>query len=301
MPITGPSPTLLDPSLSSKLHLRADIITTTIFPDGTPTTTLVFGTPPAPVPVGAIAGGTVAGVLLAVSAVVGWVWWGKCIKRQKAKEKRELLKALEVRENTRRNASSALSTPTGPSPTSTIGKKDRTIKFISEKAPPVPPIPDSFKPVPTAASSPPQTKPANPYAPARPSPLARALSGSRRKSPPASPPGTQSSSGAATPTPRDSGFTSGSQGDPSLEHKSSNLSSSSFYSVQSWEDEPQPVPQSLISAALESPEQKRIPIPNYLPVSRWQTNPEEPSRLSHVSAGSAASQPDSMTGIGYAA
>lgn len=67
------------------------VSTTTIIPSGTPTATIVEGDGSPPVPIAAIVGGTVAGVLLAVGIVVAWVSWGRCIKREQRKEKQELV------------------------------------------------------------------------------------------------------------------------------------------------------------------------------------------------------------------
>lgn len=60
------------------------IVTTTVFVDSTTA-------PAAPgsgtkIPVGAIVGGFVGGVVIAVLAVVGWIWWGRSIKKKTSKE-----------------------------------------------------------------------------------------------------------------------------------------------------------------------------------------------------------------------
>ena len=75
------------------LHVRdgVPVSTTTVIPSGTPTTTIITGDGSPPIPIAAIVGGTVAGVLLAVGMVVAWVLWGRCIKREQQKEKRELV------------------------------------------------------------------------------------------------------------------------------------------------------------------------------------------------------------------
>ncbi|CAL1703843.1 unnamed protein product [Somion occarium] len=250
-------------------HLRAGVVvsTTTIFPSTSPTTTLVFGEPPAPVPIGAIVGGTIAGVVLAVGVVVTWVWWGRCIKREKHKEKRELLRVLEVRENTRRNAStSGTGAPLGHSPASTLSKQKRTVKFGDEPPPLPSPKPSTSgdatitsrtkTPTSTTASSSLTT----PYAPPKPSPLARALSTSSTKT---SPPDTTITPLPPKPVTRIHL--------PIVDSRpvSSTLSSNSFYSIQSM-DEPQPrIPSGLINAALSPPEpSKKFSFLNYLPPSR---------------------------------
>jgi hypothetical protein len=65
-------------------------VTTTTFYGHTPYTAepLPTDTPPR-VPVGAIAGGVVAGALLAIAATIGWIWWGRSLDRSVAKDRRE--------------------------------------------------------------------------------------------------------------------------------------------------------------------------------------------------------------------
>ena len=70
----------------------AQLRTTTIFPDGT-----ALPSPTAhssPVPIASIVGGTVGGVVLALVAVVGWVMWGKCIERDKAKQRSKVVRTF---------------------------------------------------------------------------------------------------------------------------------------------------------------------------------------------------------------
>ncbi|KAI0713866.1 hypothetical protein C8Q76DRAFT_796786 [Earliella scabrosa] len=67
---------------------------------GLPTVGAVIQSRGSDVPVAVIASGTAVGVVLALVAVIGWTWWGRCIKRRAAKERKEA-----VRENTRKNAS----------------------------------------------------------------------------------------------------------------------------------------------------------------------------------------------------
>jgi hypothetical protein len=44
------------------------------------------------VPVAAIAGGVVAGALLAIIATIGWIWWGRSLDRSAAKQRREAVR-----------------------------------------------------------------------------------------------------------------------------------------------------------------------------------------------------------------
>ena len=95
------------------------LVTTTVTQGGTAQPTAAPSHSDLPVP--AIAGGTAAGVALALLAVVGWTWWGRCLKRRAAKQRKEAVRPpcwassciahssklafLQVRENTRKNAS----------------------------------------------------------------------------------------------------------------------------------------------------------------------------------------------------
>lgn len=72
------------------------VVTTTLFPSGTPTPITVVHSSGKPVPVGAIAGGVVAGAVLAIAVVVAWAWWGKSIKRKQAKQLREAVGTSEL-------------------------------------------------------------------------------------------------------------------------------------------------------------------------------------------------------------
>ncbi|KAJ3840471.1 hypothetical protein F5878DRAFT_68367 [Lentinula raphanica] len=66
-----------------------DVTTTTVFASSSATPTVSNDNRSSSVPVAAIAGGVTAGALLAVALVIGWIVWGRSIKRQKAKEQRE--------------------------------------------------------------------------------------------------------------------------------------------------------------------------------------------------------------------
>ncbi|KAF8495371.1 hypothetical protein JB92DRAFT_1105920 [Gautieria morchelliformis] len=62
------------------------IITTTIFAGGGPTATSSSSSGSVPIPIGAIIGGLLGGVFLALAAIGGWIWWGKLIERKRRKE-----------------------------------------------------------------------------------------------------------------------------------------------------------------------------------------------------------------------
>ncbi|KAI0315541.1 hypothetical protein OF83DRAFT_347319 [Amylostereum chailletii] len=104
------------------------VVTKTIFADPSQTPGLI--PPNTPVPIGAIAGGAVGGVVLAIVAVTAWSWWGRCIKRKQAKQRKEAREFIAVRENTRRNASTS-----GPrmlrQPARSYHPRGRKVKFAS--------------------------------------------------------------------------------------------------------------------------------------------------------------------------
>lgn len=67
----------------------------------TTTTTIIRASPTGatqkhthPVPVAAIAAGVVGGAILAVLVTIGWVCWGKSIKRSNIKQMREAVRSL---------------------------------------------------------------------------------------------------------------------------------------------------------------------------------------------------------------
>ncbi|TFK26361.1 hypothetical protein FA15DRAFT_290356 [Coprinopsis marcescibilis] len=85
------------PTLSDTF-LRA-VATTTLY--RTPVSTVVPPEEPKPrVPIAAIAGGVIAGALLAIMVTIGWIWWGRSLDRSAAKERRD----AATRTNTLRNA-----------------------------------------------------------------------------------------------------------------------------------------------------------------------------------------------------
>lgn len=49
-----------------------------------------------PIPIAAIAGGAAAGALLAIVVVIGWVWWGRQIKKDAAIQRMEAVSARVV-------------------------------------------------------------------------------------------------------------------------------------------------------------------------------------------------------------
>ncbi|KAI0807036.1 hypothetical protein C8Q74DRAFT_1225494 [Fomes fomentarius] len=256
------------------------------------------------VPVAAIASGTAAGVVLALAAVIGWTWWGRCIKRKEAKRRKEALAYLEVRENTRRNASTLSQTATQHKPTFSMrGPHGRKVTFVpngpassqstlrgtvnlekgvadAEKSmrppPPRPPTPTAHlhnlkKP---EAVLPPPVPPVPRRHPQRERRLASSLEES-------------------------SSYTQ-----HRLMHQASTLSSGSVYSTQSAIEESQTgaaVPSSLIMA-LTNEGSRRSLLATYLPWNRYRTSVASNNRLSEYSTGSVYSQLDDQAweSVGFA-
>ncbi|KAJ3998041.1 hypothetical protein F5050DRAFT_1300677 [Lentinula boryana] len=87
------------------LPMLVDVTTTTVFASSSATPTLSIERKSSSVPVAAVAGGVTAGALLAVAIVIGWIVWGRSIKRQKAKQQREADELRITKDNTMKNAS----------------------------------------------------------------------------------------------------------------------------------------------------------------------------------------------------
>lgn len=256
---------------------------------------------------------------------------------------------LEVRENTRKNAStSGRGTPLGFSPASTLSKQNRAIKFGDVRKPQgilkasstsgqlcsyatlLSINSSTFKFLDVTTASHARSASANgtvfSHVPANPSPLSRSTSSappSIRSSPITTPSRSPIPLPTVPPLPRMPSIPSPppvntkirvhlpNGTDPRLtptppQQRNSSPSSSSVYStpnssfVDVTEPDPQPrVPSGLIAAALAPPaEGKKFSFLNYLPPSRWTSNPDGPSRLSQFSSDSEHSRPTS--GVGYA-
>ena len=80
-----------DASSATNTRLLVKFVTTTVFPDPT-ANAATFQDMGGSIPVAAIVGGVVAGMLLAILVTAGWVYWGKSIKRKSAKEQREAVR-----------------------------------------------------------------------------------------------------------------------------------------------------------------------------------------------------------------
>ncbi|KAH9951418.1 hypothetical protein B0H21DRAFT_888349 [Amylocystis lapponica] len=282
------------------------VVTTTIY--NNPTSSIIPSQrQSSSVPIGAIAGGAASGVFLAVVAVVGWRWWGRCIKRKEAKKRKEALAALEVKENTRRNASSGAYG--GRRRSSSAPNHEKKVKFLPS-APSTPPPPETVK-----AGKVPEKPRASMDAPlVRPPPLARPRQTLMRPSPL----GRNSVTGEARVLVRSE---SANRRQPAathapsvqpfltrrlLPHKPSTMSVDSAYSTQSGEEHQKRVSTSLIMAALEHLDPRKSWLGNYLlPISRQPpSGGTEHSRLSQISTTSVHDyeQVDGQPGvpIGYA-
>ncbi|ETW85573.1 hypothetical protein HETIRDRAFT_470647 [Heterobasidion irregulare TC 32-1] len=122
------------PTLTMGIHHFIQVATATVLAGGgSPTAGTVDMEPRgSDIPIAAIAGGTAGGVLLAITAVIAWKWWGSCIKHDQEKKQKEAHAVLAVRANTRRNASSAFSTThTQYQPALAMDAGGRKVKFAA--------------------------------------------------------------------------------------------------------------------------------------------------------------------------
>jgi len=242
-----------------------------------------------------------------VAAVIAWHLWGRSIKRKETEKRKRAFAFFQVRENTRRNAST-LSRPNDSYRPSSTSINERKVKFVS-----LHPRTASNDSSATAASEkestdtvlsvPPPARPLS-YAPARPSPLAKSVTPPDELPSPSAEPSAPllserpnpsrndtDASKASTLTAPSSWRTPAALEPPRLSHKSSNASSVSMYSTQSGEERQIRAPPSLIMAALNHPDPSQPLIPEYTPAQRLSTTEsEEPNRLSHVSATSTSSR-----------
>ncbi|KAH9830962.1 uncharacterized protein C8Q71DRAFT_862098 [Rhodofomes roseus] len=185
---------------------EVEVITTTSY-SGAPLPTGATQHAKSSIPVAPIAGGAAGGVVLAVAVVVAWVWWGKCIKRKTVKERQEALARLQVRENTRKNASSGSFTSNPKSsraarrekkvsfastPSSTASTLKGTVRDPKDDDPSEKMLQSHFEPPPPSSKG-----PTNAHKPVRPSPLGRASS--RNEQSPLLPVSRSPSSRPATP------------------------------------------------------------------------------------------------------
>ncbi|KAF6764931.1 hypothetical protein DFP72DRAFT_1058737 [Ephemerocybe angulata] len=107
-------PTAIPPSYAAFTTTTAASSTGLLGRRATIVTETLFRAPPSPlpkphsgnesrIPIGAIAGGVVAGALLAVFVTIGWVWWGRSIDRAAAMQRIEANKEIFLVSATRRN------------------------------------------------------------------------------------------------------------------------------------------------------------------------------------------------------
>ncbi|KAI0086677.1 hypothetical protein BDY19DRAFT_995685 [Irpex rosettiformis] len=267
--------------------------------------------------IGPIVGGVLGGVALAIVAVVAWHLWGRSIKRKEDEKKRETMAFLNLRDNTRKNASAALekgidSYTTYTKPSLPAG---RTVKFSSSSSESNQSTVKSYmsenlkekeaekEVYGLALDSPPAAKQNSfrgplLHAPVKSSPLAR-----RDSSPPlpeepkvvtdvsAATPRTPSPEYSETDQPTDLPTQTGGLRVPQLAHKTSKASSLSMYSTQSGEEHQQLVPPSLIMAAFRRPDPRRPLVDSMRHSSApsafsFDESFSERNRLSNISSGS---------------
>ncbi|TBU28986.1 hypothetical protein BD311DRAFT_308856 [Dichomitus squalens] len=275
-------------------------VTTTVTSAGSaslPTVGSVSNATTSDIPIAAIAGGTAAGVVLALVAVIGWTWWGRCIKRRTAKERKEVLAFLEIRENTRRNASTLSHPVSQYRPSLPLhGSHERKVTFVSNQS-----TLRSTTELKKEASDPEKPTP-NP-SPRPPAPIAH-LNGTP----------TRPEAGHPPPLPRRNPQRARAVGEPlaasdqlpptqhRLMHQASTLSSGSVYSTQSAMEEGQSgVPSSLLMA-LGNEGNRRSLLAGYMPWNRYRSSVASNNRLSEYSTGSGYSQLDDLPweSVGFA-
>ncbi|KAH9857742.1 hypothetical protein C2E23DRAFT_289333 [Lenzites betulinus] len=282
------------------------VITTTITTGASslPTVAAISASSSAQVPVAAIAGGAAAGVVLALAAVISWTCWGRSIKRKKAKEIKEALAVLQVRENTRKNASTLARPASQYRPSFSLRQQQqRRVTFVPpvlssgestlKGAPETKQSADSEK---HGFEDPVETRRATPPAPEE----------TLRPPEPAVAPPVPRRNPSRTRLPVDSTISNAPSafGQHRLVHQPSTVSSASAYSTQSAVEDRQSsgVPPSLL-LALANEDVRRSLLANYLPWSRHRNSTVSQNRLSEYSTGSFYSQFDSdhpWEPVGYA-
>ncbi|KAH9946420.1 uncharacterized protein BXZ73DRAFT_95918 [Epithele typhae] len=288
------TPTFSTDTVLTTLSLPTFTTTTFTRPGAQPTAATSPSQPRSTVPVAAIAAGTTAGVLLALVAVVGWTWWGRCIKRKAAKQRKETLAFLQVRENTRKNASTSSRPDARYTPIATRDRNGRKVTFASS-----PPASSSqstlwgavdAKPVRSDAEKLPRATPRS-RPPTPPAHLAKAFYAPEKSPPPPLPrwnPGREPA--PIPPVPPIPPSEDASRPPHGLTHQASTLSSGSVYSTQSaMEERRAGVPSSLLEA-LTSEDTRRSLLANYLPWNRYRNSIGSNNRLSEYSTGSIYSQ-----------
>ncbi|PSR75129.1 hypothetical protein PHLCEN_2v9314 [Hermanssonia centrifuga] len=320
-------PSLPSP-VPSNVESKPEVVsTTTIFPNATAAST---STPSSgnnrssTIPIAAIAGGAAAGVFLAVVAVLFWHWWGRSIKRKEDRERNDAFDFLQLRENTRRNASNLVAHHySSYRPSFSMHKHERKVAFVPSSNGPMEERSSEKEKqgtlhnrtnclvrtsthistsATTASANAPETR--RVVRSSVPSPL------SQRGSPPEEMrlprPLARERAVPSDPAATNRRSTIMSLEAPSLVHKSSNVSSASIYSTQSGEERQVRAPPSLIMAAFGRLDPRRPLSANYRPGSglRHSVNMyDDYNRLSQISAGSAYLQRSddySDVPVGYA-
>ncbi|KAI1790694.1 hypothetical protein LXA43DRAFT_466881 [Ganoderma leucocontextum] len=299
---TTPTQTLTPVFTTINVPASPSFVTTTVTSVGSgsfPTLGAVSNPVTSAIPVAAIAGGTAAGVAIALVAVIGWTWWGRCIKRKAAKERKQALAFLQVRENTRRNAS----TLSHPAPQyrpafSTHSTQERKVTFASRA---LSSSQSTLRGTVETKKGPIDSEKAARHAPPRPpTPTAQVMDAHNRHE-----------TGMLPPLPHRNPQRERVSIEPfavpdpiqhRLIHQASTLSSGSVYSTQSaLADGQSAVPSSLLSA-LANDGNRRSLLASYLPWNRYRTSVVSNNRLSEYSTGSVYSQLEDLPweSVGFA-
>jgi hypothetical protein len=100
MPFLGNRDLTVAAQVSSTISARVfpELVTTTLYPNSFPTSPALAQKAGKSLPAGAIAGGVVAGAMLAVAVSIGWIIWGKSIKRTKDRQQREAVSIKDSRQ-----------------------------------------------------------------------------------------------------------------------------------------------------------------------------------------------------------
>lgn len=81
---------------SSSTPSGVQVVTLTVFSNGTSIPSPLPSSSGSPVPIGAIVGGAVGGMVLAVILVLIWKYWGRTIKRTDRKRRKEVVRSISL-------------------------------------------------------------------------------------------------------------------------------------------------------------------------------------------------------------
>ncbi|KAF9792294.1 hypothetical protein BJ322DRAFT_1028307 [Thelephora terrestris] len=117
--------------MSSPSSSSLSIVTITILsPSATSHAQPISNNAGVPIPVASIVGGCLAGIIIAVAAVVGWHLWGRSIKRKEEVRRKEVTAHHATQRNTKLNAFASL--PSSYTPSFRKHTQDRKVKFSTQ-------------------------------------------------------------------------------------------------------------------------------------------------------------------------